>query len=358
LQELTQRQALVNDLETNLELMTKQKLEYEGDLKQLETIRSIPAGASGRVTDRITLVQQEQVPTEVYFPKLIIMVPAGVILSLALVGGVVFLRETLDQRVKGPSDLALIPRTRIVGMVPHAAEDPSRPAMVETAFTDQPRGVVAEAFRQIRGTVLQRMRTSGHRSLLVVSAMPGSGGSTIAANLAAAMAAADENVLLIDANFRRPSQHRTFKLADAPGLGEVLAGTTPLDAAVRECSSVPNLSLLTAGAGPTRVFERLATERMTAVIAEASSKFDLVIVDAAPAVVSGDARALADRCDASLLVVRAFSEKRGMVARLKNDLADQRADFYGVLINAARSAAGGYFKRNIRATHRYQNNGE
>lgn len=353
LQQLVQGQTRVNDYQAQLDIYTKELLNYEASLKRLETVAKI-GGDAGRVTERIILVEAERVPEEVAFPKIYIMIPAGVLLALGLTGGLVFLREMLDQRVKGPSDIALIPRTRVLGMLPHAAEDPSRPEAVESAFVDRPRGVLAESFRQLRAVVLQRMRAHGHRSLLVVSAMPGSGGSSAVANLGAALAGADERVLIIDANFRRPSQHKFFKLTDAPGLGDVLAGTIPLDEAVRE-TSTPSLSVLTCGSAPTRLFERFATERMTAIISEASSKYDIVLVDAAPVVVSGDARALADRCDASALVVRAYAEKRGMIARLKSELAEQRAEFLGIVINAARSSAGGYLKRNIRATHRYQN---
>jgi capsular exopolysaccharide synthesis family protein len=193
----------------------------------------------------------------------------------------------------------------------------------------------------------------GHRTLLVVSGLPGSGTTTAVTNLAHAAAAADRRVLVIDANLRRPAAHRIFGLPDAPGLSDVLAGTRSFEAAVQR-SADQRVDVLTAGSREARVFERLSTDAMEAVLREAAEKYDLVLIDAAPLVVSGDGLGLAQRCDASMLVVRALAEKRGMVARLRSELADSRAEHLGVLVNGVRSAAGGYLKGNIRATHDYQ----
>jgi Mrp family chromosome partitioning ATPase len=93
---------------------------------------------------------------------------------------------------------------------------------------------------------------------------------------------------------------------------------------------------------------------MTALLAEAKSRYDLVLIDTAPAIVAGDGLALAQRCDASLLVVRAMGEKRGLVARVRNELSETRGEFLGVLVNAVRASPGGYLKGNLRAAQEYQ----
>jgi len=96
---------------------------------------------------------------------------------------------------------------------------------------------------------------------------------------------------------------------------------------------------------------------MTQLIRDASAKYDLVLVDTAPAMVAGDGQALANRCDGVILVVRALAEKRGLVARIRDQLGDTRAEFLGVVINAVRASAGGYLKGNIRTSYEYQNSG-
>jgi Mrp family chromosome partitioning ATPase len=92
---------------------------------------------------------------------------------------------------------------------------------------------------------------------------------------------------------------------------------------------------------------------MSSLLAAASAKYDLVLIDTAPAIVAGDGLALSQRCDATLLVVRAFGEKRGLVARIRNELSESRGEFLGVLVNSVRASAGGYLRGNFRATQEY-----
>ena len=238
-------------------------------------------------------------------------------------------------------------------MVPDAAEDPAAPSSVETAFRDRERGVMAESFRQVRTNVLRRMQQMGHKSLLVVAGLPGSGATSTVTNLAYACASADRRVLVIDANLRRPGLHKIFGLPDSPGLADVLAGARSLEDAVQR-SADQRVDVLPAGSREARVYERLSTDAMAALLRQAGEKYDLILIDVAPMVVSGDGLGIAQRCDASMLVIRALSEKRGMVARLRSELADSKAELLGVLVNGVKSSAGGYLKGNIRATHEYQ----
>jgi receptor protein-tyrosine kinase len=286
------------------------------------------------------------------------MVPAGGILVLGLTGGIVVLREVLDQRIKGPGDIGLIPRTRLLGWIADAGEDPAGPGVVETAFRDRPRGVLAENFRQIRSSLLKKMEVAGHKTVLVAGCMPSSGSTSVAANLALACAASGKNVLLIDGNFRRPAMHRVFGVSEGPGLGDVLAGEVTLDAAAQSLKDVPTMKVLTAGTAAKRVYEALASDKLSEVLSQARTKFDCVFVDVAPAVVSGDAVSVANRTDASILVARTFNEKRGMIARVKNELSEARGEFFGVIVNGVKSAAGGYLRGNIKASHEYQTDPE
>jgi len=345
--DLTRTQGLLADIENQIkgQLDTKAKTAAE-----LQTLLGVTALGSA---NRVVLLQPERVPTELSFPKLKLMIPAGIVITIGLVGGLVFLREMVDQRIKGPSDISIIPRTRLLGWIPEAGEDPAGQGAAETAFRDRPKGIVAESFRQVRSAISKRTQQANHRTILVLAGMPGSGATSTVANLALAFAAADHKVLVIDANFRRPSLHRVFGLPDAPGLADVLSRTNDFATVVQQ-GVAPNLDMLAAGSKEHRVFERLSTDSMTDLLAHAKANYDLVLIDVAPAIVAGDGVALAHRCDASVLVVRALSEKRGMVARIKNDLTDARSEFLGVIVNGVHSARGGYMKGNIKAQHEYQ----
>ncbi len=345
---LHQVEAKVKDLNSEISSLTETKSMYESKLQNLQALAELDT------IYRVSTWQDEEKPEKVSFPKLEIMIPVGVVLVVGAIGGVVVLREVLDQRVKGPADVAMIPRTRVLGVIPHMCEDPSHPDAAESAFIDSGRGVIAESFRHMRSPILKKMQQAGHKSLLVIAGQPQSGATTVVTNLAAACASVGQRVLIIDANFRRPALHRVMGVEDNPGLAEVLDDRTPMEQAVIE-TKVANLSLLPAGSAVNRLPERLSSEAMSKILAQASAAYDLVLVDIAPAIVSGDAMALANRCDASILVCRALSEKRGLIARLRNEIGDSRSDFLGVLVNAVRSASGGYFARNIQATHAYHN---
>jgi polysaccharide biosynthesis transport protein len=338
-----------------LDRRAKELITAQQDKKS--TLDDLTMRASLRNASRVQVVGPERRPNQPAFPKIIMMVPAGVFLFTGLVGGLLFLREILDQRVKGPSDIALLPRTRVLGMIPAVDEEDGRSQKTERIFVESPSSVVAEHYRQLRTTVIKQMQRHQHRSLVVVGGMPGSGASSVVSNLGLACAAMDLNVLLIDGNFRRPALHRLFELNDGPGVADVLAGLVPFDDAIQHAPGVAHLDVLTVGTAENRVYERLGGHQMGELLGSTDGKYDLVLIDVAPLMVSGDGMAVANRADASMLVVRAFGEKRGMVARLRNELGDCRAEMLGVLINAVRSAAGGYMRQNIRASRAYHTPG-
>lgn len=348
LNELVVVQNKLTDIEGQLDMEMTLLADYEMRRKSIATTVRLD------VSDRVILAEQERVPERLSFPKLYIMIPAGIFVFGGLFAAGVVLFETVDQRVKSPADIAGLPRARILGVIPHASEDPASIKSLETVYRDHPSGVMAECYRQTRALALKQMRQTGARSLAVIPTMPGSGGSTVAANMAQALAATDLKVLLIDANFRRPRQHTIFGLEEAPGLAEALAGSARLDEAARP-SGYDGLDILTAGGADPRRQERLATDTMARLIVTAAESYDYVIVDVAPIVVSGDAINMANKVDATLLVTRAYSEKRGMIARVLRELSEQPAETLGVIVNGVRASAGGYLRRNIIATHKYQN---
>ena len=343
---LTQLQTEVNDIKSQIESSLEVRAKTNEDLQKIISLNQLTNA------NRVTVYQRERIPTELSFPQLKVMIPLGIIAGIGLIGGLAFLREIVDQRVKGPSDIALIPRMRLLGWVPDAAEDPEGKGAAETAFRDRPKGLVAESYRQLRSNVAKRIDEMGHKSILFMSGMPGSGATSVVANLALALAAADKKVLVIDANFRRPALHRVFGVQEAPGVADVLCAGKTLEAAVQK-TSTPNVDVLSVGSRELRVVERLAAQANGELLARAKAAYDVILIDVAPAVVAGDGMALAQRVDATVMVVRAMSDKRGMVARIRNELGDARADFLGVVVNGVRASAGGYMKGNIRAAAEY-----
>lgn len=324
----------------------------EQDLKtRLESYR---ARASRDIASRVLLQYGATPPDQPYFPLWYIVIPTVWLVVIGLTGGVILLKELAEQRVRGPADVLLVPRTRVLGIVPQLNEDPSRPKSIERAVRTEPSGIIAESIRHIRTTLLKQMKQKGHKTLVVFGGMPGSGATSIVANLGASSAACEMRVLVIDANFRRARLHEVLDVSDGLGLADVLARTVALEDAVAQ-TDIEGLRVLRAGTPHLRMSERLTTSAIDTLLAEARQMFDLIIIDAPPVIVSSDSIGLAGRCDAAALVVRAYGEKRGLVARVRGQLEEARADFLGVIVNAVRASAGGYFRRNFQTAHEYVN---
>src|SRR5690606_2027286 len=117
---------------------------------------------------RVMLAEQERVPERLAFPRLLVMVPAGIFVFGGLFAAGVVLFETIDQRVKTPADIASLPMARVLGVIPHASEDPASVKALETVYRDHPSGVMAECYRQTRALALKQMRQTGARSLAVI----------------------------------------------------------------------------------------------------------------------------------------------------------------------------------------------
>ncbi len=301
---------------------------------------------------RIVLVQRAETPREKSFPRLESVLPLTIVIVVGLVTGLIFLRELTDQRVKTASDLEVLPGGRVLGVIPELLEDPCKSEAAELVVRKCPTSVLAESYRQTCATIDRFNGPQGHRTMLIVGGLPGSGTTTIATNLAAAAAASGRKVVVVDANFRRPRLSQAMGRAeDGPGLGEVLGGSEKLDDVIWETEFA--VDVIGAGRSVDRVFERLSNSRFDNVMADLRRRYDLILVDAPPAVVAGDAMVLATKLDAAILVVRASQEQRGLVARLVNELSEAHCELLGIILNRPRGTVGGYFKKNFAAMAHY-----
>ena len=287
-------------------------------------------------------------------PEPYIMIPGIGILIMGLGAGLVFLRELVDQRVRSVQDVKMVPDATLIGMIPSASQD-RESKTVDRVVENQPSGLLAEAYRQARTAVLSKIDRRGYKTLMMVSAKPSSGVTTSAQNLAASCARSGRRVLLIDANFRRPGLAKLMSLSGEPGLAEALNGNHPIEQASElvQSSDVEGLSLLPAGDTRHAAVELFESPRFRDLLAKLEAEFDLLIIDAPPALLTSDAQLLTRHIDAMVLVCKAGTDTRGMLQRLYRELDGQRADILGVLLNGVEASVGGYLKRNFREFHEY-----
>jgi Mrp family chromosome partitioning ATPase len=162
-------------------------------------------------------------------------------------------------------------------------------------------------------------------------------------------------VLAVDANFRRPRLAEAMgQSSGSTGLADLLQGSAGIDEAIIDIGD--GVSVMPAGTPAGRVFDRLNNGTFDGIMSELRGRFDLIMFDAAPAVVAGDAMVLANKVDAAVLVVRAHQEHRGLVARMINRLTEARCELLGVLLNRQRGMAGGYLRKNYAAMAEYGSN--
>jgi capsular exopolysaccharide synthesis family protein len=315
-----------------------------------KTIQDVNLALARDERNRVEIVQRALKPREITFPQLKVMIPATAVLVAGLYVLILFVREFLDQRVKYPSDLMSVPG-KILGTVPERSDDPTNPKRAEMVVREASQSVLAENYRQLSAQVMKGMLVTGAKSLLVLSAMPEAGTTTVVLNLAACEAAVGRRVLIIGANMRRPGLSRALGInLGLPGLGEILSGADP--ASVVSTVS-PNIDLISAGAPEHRVFERLSGDRLDEVLRWARDQYDFVIVDGPPSVVASEALTIANKVDASMIVTRAWKDQRGLVMKLAGQLLESRSQFLGVMLNRMRMTAGGYLRKNAEAMAEY-----
>ena len=206
----------------------------------------------------------------------------------------------------------------------------------------QPRSSLAEAFRYLRTYLETISSETGASAYLITSSSPREGKTDVAVNLSISLAEAGRNVIIVDADMRRPRLHKTFGLIPAPGLNELLQGKNTLSEVIR-VTEIPRLSVIPCGKVPPRPAELLQAGTFPAVIAELKKKFDYLIVDSPPVHPVTDAVIIAELVDAVIQVVQAGKPPRELTLEAKNRLARCRARLVGVVTAQIRSSPRHYY---------------
>jgi capsular exopolysaccharide synthesis family protein len=287
------------------------------------------------------------------FPTVSGIVVTVVILCEGLALVFIFVKELLDQRIKSPTDVMLIPHTKVLGVIPDSEYDDEIGGNMENLVQRDPTGLVAESFRQVRTAILSAVQGSGQRVFMIAGPQPDSGVSSIVNNLALSLAHDNRKVLVIDANFRRPSLHKMFGAMGSAGLAEVLRGTSTLDNAIVHMVD-PTVDVLTAGSSASAAPELFESRIFTQMLDECRQRYDVILIDTPPALITSEAQILSKHVDGIAIVVRAARDQRGMVARMVRQLDSSNAVMLGVILNAVRTTAGGYFSKNFKMFRKYR----
>ncbi|UCC54096.1 MAG: polysaccharide biosynthesis tyrosine autokinase [Anaerolineaceae bacterium] len=205
-----------------------------------------------------------------------------------------------------------------------------------------PRSPTAEAFRALRTSIQFSSVDTPSHSILVTSSIPGEGRSTTAANLAVVMAQAGHNVLLVDADLRRPNQHHLFNVPTSLGLTSLLLefDATQEDEEVEtlvddvvQVTRIEGLQLLTSGPIPPNPSELLGSSKMMALLSKLASQYDFVILDSPAVLLATDAAVLSVHTDATLLVAWAGKSRKVNLQQASEQLREVNANLMGCVLN-------------------------
>lgn len=286
-----------------------------------------PTGTDKSRLVRATIVAPAGVPNIKTAPKNKQNVALG--FTVGLLVGVVqaILRSLLDTRVNTEDDIDQVTDASVVGRIAYDSNAPKNPLV----FQDDPHSLRAEDYRRLR-TNLQFVGIDRNRSFVVTSSLAGEGKTTTAINIASALADAGDNVLLVDADLRRPRVASYLDMDNSLGLTSLLIGRTKLENVVQDVHG-NGLHVLTAGQVPPNPAELLSSEEMREFLAKAVETYDTVIIDAPPLLPVTDAAVLSTIAGGALLVVGSGLVTRPQLASAIDSLKDVDGHLLGLVLN-------------------------
>ena len=304
---------------------------------------------------QVEIIDRAPMPADPIGSGKSVKIALGLILGLMVGGSGAFLREQLNTKltrkdeiesVLGLPALAVIPRIEhtngrpksrlplrrsLTGSSASAAVAVDRP-LQELITVGDVRSSGAEAFRSLRTNLIFSQKTQSLKSLMVSSPVAAEGKTTTAANLAVTFAQQGLRVVIVDCDLRKARMHRVFNVEREPGLVDALIGNVTLADAARP-TPVPNLSVIPAGMLPPNPAELLGSRRMHEVLTELEATFDLVILDAPPVLVAGDASIVGAMAGGTVVVVRASKTERDAANAAVQQLRTVGARILGAVLN-------------------------
>lgn len=367
----------IHDLESQLKGFSGQELEYARLTREVEVNKKLYAMLKekleeSRITEAqkvsdVSIVNPAVLPTQPVGTRKKTGVMLGGLTGIILGFILAFLRESLDTSIGTIEDVENLLKLPVLGVVPpYSIEGKEEKGLLDKYLNvfrrrkhpkvdelyarlivhHEPQSLMAEAYRAIRTNL---KLSPSLKTILVTSASPQEGKTTVVTNLGVAVTQAGLRTLLVSADLRRPSIARTFGLKEEPGLTEVLNGTLSLNKAIRSASDIimggmnlekmletpgmENINILSSGTIPMNPAEILQSKELDDLILSVRSKFDLVLFDAPPVLPITDASLLAGKVDGVVLVYEVGRTARSALLRTKAQLESSGAKILGIVLN-------------------------
>jgi capsular exopolysaccharide synthesis family protein len=299
-------------------------------------------------SERIITLQKAEIPTQPIRPKKAQNIVFAGLLGLFFGLCLALLQELFDDRINSPEEAERVLRLPSLGHIPMIEEEGLR--LIKDISTFSP---LMESYRSLRTNINFAAVGNPVRSIVVTSSVPAEGKSTTVANLAMAMALDNKRVIIVDADLRRPSQHKLFKVDSTPGLTDILVGTHSIDE-VMQHTSVENVTIIPAGSPPPNPAELLGSAAMGHLLATLEAQADIILFDSPPALAVADSVVLSARANGVLLVVAYGETKKANTKKAIDILSRATANVLGTVLNRMDGTSSGYYygKYYVPATER------
>ncbi len=269
----------------------------------------------------------------------------GALLGVFMGIGLVFFREYMDTSVRGPSDIERIAQLSTLGLLPHIAPSrrggPSK-SRPELMMHQEPKSAFAEQVRSLRTSLQYSLAGHPPKTILITSALPGEGKTTVSSNLAISMAQRGLKTLLIDADLKKPQLYKLYGLSRSDGLTDVLTGKLSGDLqenAIHK-TEIERLSVMPSGSPAPNPVDLLDSQEMRNLLVTLEGIFDQIVIDAPPTLDLADTGVLIPYVDGVALVAKPGKTPRAAVAKVKDQLSRLGARVLGVVLNDRRMRSG------------------
>lgn len=302
----------------------------------IKKLRELDISSSG-VKSNIEIIERAERPGRPISPRiqqnLILASILGFLLGVGAIVAVSYFDptiQTLDEveSIVNLPVLTVLPRIKVPASIPKE----ERPEFISRISEIAPSSQEVETFRRLRTNIRISDFSTGAIALLITSPTPGEGKTTIACNLAITMAQAGYRTILIDADLRRPSINRVFKLNNKSGLSSYLQGGLSLDDVI-QASSVNGLSIIPSGPIPSNPSELLESTYSYQLIEELKKRFDRIVFDSPPAGPLTDATIIGALVDGIILVISSGQVDKKFIISTKQQLERGGVGIYGVVLN-------------------------
>ena len=315
---------------------------YEDLLKKLKeagVVASLKAAT-------IDVIDPAMLPTKPVEPNIPLAMALSIVLGLGSGVGLAFVAENLDNTISNTEDIESLTPIPLFGWVPHiklnqgsqdkrgsTRKPPTEATSLLPIVLLRPHSQVSEAFRSLRTALLLTSARMPPKTVLITSALPGDGKTTVTMNLAAVLAQQGARVLLVDADLRRGSIAERLNIDRNFGLSGSLTGTGTWRDAIETVPEAPNLFVLQAGLRPPNSADLLGSTKMHDLLEDWRTEYDHVIIDSSPCLAITDAVLVAQNTDTVILVTRIAHTPRASVRRVSELLQSSNVHVAGIVIN-------------------------